>query len=305
MKWEVVMRNRSYFWPAILILTGLIALVAETGAISGGRLARLADLWPVILIAIGLELMNRRVLQGPRRDLATALIVLVAAGGAIAYVAVRGPVSDTTQTVNASDAVGSLNQATLDVNAGAATITVEGSNSLGSDLYRAHIEYSGTKPAISLDRSTGSLRIFKNNDFAFFTSRRFVLDLQLNSGVSWNLNADTGASNDTFKLSTVKVGSITLNAGASRTDITLGRPTGTVPISVDGGAITLRLHRPSGSEAFVHVSGGAVNLSADGRQLHGVGEESWQSAGYDGAVDAYHIEINGGASNVTLDTSAA
>jgi len=299
------MRNRSYFWPAILILTGVIALVAETGVISGGRLLRLADLWPLILIVIGLELMNRRVLQNPRRDLATALIILLAAGGAVAYVAVRGPVSESTETLDTSDAVGSLNQATLDVNAGAATMTVEASNSLGSDLYRTHIEYSGRKPAVSLDRSTGTVRIFKNNDYAFFSSRRFVLDVQLNSAVLWSISANTGASNDTLKLAAVKVGSITLNAGASRTDITLGRPTGVVPISVDGGAITLSLHRPRGSEAFVHVSGGAVTLNADGRQLHGVGDESWQSAGYDGAADAYHVEISGGASTVTVDTAAA
>ncbi len=299
------MRNRSYFWPAILILTGVIALVAETGAISGGSLLRLADLWPVVLIVIGLELMNRRVLQNPRRDLATALIILLAAGGAVVYVAVRGPVSDSTQTMDTSDAVGSLNQATLDVDAGAATMTVEGSNSLGSDLYRAHIEYAGTKPAVSLDRSTGNLRIYQNNDFAFFASRHLVLELQLNSAVSWNVSANTGASNDTLNLSSVRVGAITLNAGASRTDITLGRPAGVVPISVDGGAITLRLHRPSGSEALVHVSGGAVSLTADGRQLHGVGQESWQSAGYDGAADAFHVEVNGGASTVTVDTTAA
>ncbi len=299
------MRYRSYFWPAILILTGVLALVAETGAISGGRLLRLADLWPLILIVIGLELTNRRVLQGPRRDLATALIVLVALVGAVAYVAVRGPVSDTTQTMDASDAVGSLNQANLNVDSGVATMTVEGSNSLGLDLYRAHIEYSGTKPAIILNRSTGNLRIFKNDDFAFFASRRFVLDLQLNSAVSWNVSTNAGSSNDSLNLSAVKVGSITLNAGASRTDITLGRPTGIVRISVDGGAITLRLHRPIGSEAFVHVSGGAVNLDADGRQLHGVGDESWQTAGYGGAADAYQVEISGGASTVIVDTAAA
>src|SRR6266851_830764 len=291
---EVVMRNRSYFWPATLILTGVLALVAETGAISGERLLRLADLWPLILIVIGLELLNRRVLQGPRRDLATALIVLLAVGGAVAYVAVRGPVSDATQTMNTSDAVGILNEATLDVVAGAMTMTVAGSDSLGSDLYRAHIEYSGTKPAIRLDRTTGNLRIFKNDDFALFASRRFVLDLQLNSAVSWNVSANSGASKDTLKLSTVKVGSITL-----------GRPTGMVPIRVEGGAITLRLHRPRGSEAFVHVSGGAVTLDADGRELHGVGDETWQSAGYDGAADAYRVEINGGASTVTVDTAAA
>src|SRR6266851_2427098 len=140
---EVVMRNRSYFWPATLILTGVLALVAETGAISGERLLRLADLWPLILIVIGLELLNRRVLQGPRRDLATALIVLLAVGGAVAYVAVRGPVSDATQTMNTSDAVGILNEATLDVDASAMTMTVAGSDSLGSDLYRAGVHVEG------------------------------------------------------------------------------------------------------------------------------------------------------------------
>jgi hypothetical protein len=299
------MRNRSFFWPVILILTGVIALVAETGAISIGRLDRLAELWPVVLIVIGLELISRRVLQGSTRDLATVLIVFVALGGAVAYVAVRGPVSDMTQTLDTSDTVGSLNQATLDVNAGAATMTVEGSSALGSDLYRAHIEYAGSKPGVSLDRSTGTLRISQNNDVGFFASRRFVLDLQINSAVSWNISADTGSSNDTLKLSAIKVGAIKLNTGASRTDITVGRPTGIVPISVDGGAITLHLHRPSGSEAFVNVSGGAVSLDADGRQLHGVGDESWQSDGYAGAADAYHVDVNGGASTVTVDTSGA
>jgi LiaI-LiaF-like transmembrane region len=299
------MRNRSLFWPAILILTGVIALAAQTGAVSIGRLDRLAELWPVILIVIGLELISRRVLQGLTRDLAAVLIVLVALGGAVAYVAVRGPVSYATQTLDSSDTVGSLNQATLDVSAGAATMTVEGSGALGSDLYRAHIEYAGSKPGVSLDRSTGALRISQNNDVGFFASRRFVLDLQINSAVRWNISADTGSTNGTLRLSAVKVGSIKLNTGASRTDITLGRPIGIVPINIDGGAISLHLHRPSGSEASLHISGGAVSLNADGRQLHGIGDESWQSNGYDGAADAYQVEINGGASSVTVDTSGA
>jgi hypothetical protein len=48
-----------------------------------------------------------------------------------------------------------------------------------------------------------------------------------------------------------------------------------------------------------------VNLDADGRQLHGVGDESWQTAGYGGAADAYQVEISGGASTVIMDTTAA
>jgi hypothetical protein len=299
------MRSRSFFWPALLILIGVIALLVNAGAISSDRLYRLADLWPLILVVIGLELISRRAWQGAAADLASVLIVLVAAVGAVAYVAVGPAIPGGTQTLNASDSIGNLNQATLHVDVGAATMTVTGSGDLGADLYRAHIEYSGPKPDISLDRSSGDLQISQNNTFGFFGSRRFVLDLQLSSAVSWNFSVNTGAASDTFRLSALKVGSIELNTGASREDITLGKPTGAVPISVNGGALTVHLHRPSGTEASVQVSGGAVSLVADGQQHHGIGDQSWQSSGYGGASDSYRVDVNGGACTVTVDTSGA
>jgi hypothetical protein len=298
------MRYRSFFWPALLILIGVIALLGEAGAISGDRLYRLLDLWPLILIVIGLVLISRRALHGGTADLAAALIILVAVGGAVAYVAVGPPIPSGTQTLNTSDTVGNLSQATLRVDAGATTMTVEGNGALGTDLYRAHIEYAGSKPQVSLDRSTGDLQISQNNEFGFFGSRRLVLDLQISSAVAWNFSVNTGAASDTFKLSTLKVGSMELSTGASHEDITLGAPTGVVPISVNGGALTVHIQRPSGTEASVQVSGGAVNLNADGRQYHAVGDQSWQSNGYNGAADAYRVDVNGGACNVTMQTGA-
>ena len=65
------------------------------------------------------------------------------------------------------------------------------------------------------------------------------------------------------------------------------------------------MHRPAGTEASVQVSSGAVNLSFDGRQFRGVGDKAWQSSGYEHATDAYQVEVNGGSSTVTMDTSNA
>lgn len=297
------MRSRSFLWPAVLILIGVIALLVNAGAISSDRLYRLADLWPLILVVIGLEIVSRRALRGAAGDLAAVLIVLVAAGGALAYVAVGPAIPGGTRTLDASDAVGSLNHATLNVDVGAATMTVTGSGALGSDLYRAHIEYSGSKPDISLDRSTGDLQFSQNNPFGFFGGRRLVIDLQLSSAVSWDFSINTGAASDTYKLSALKVVSMDLNAGASREDITLGPPTGAVSITLNGGALTVHLHRPSGTEASVQVSGGAVSLVADGQRYRGIGEQSWQSSGFSGASDSYQVDVTGGASTVTMDTN--
>src|ERR1700736_119092 len=298
-------RYRSLFWPAALILVGVFALLINSGLVPPERLGRVLDLWPLILVVIGLELIVRRALQGAAAELAAVLIVLVAICGAAAYVALGPAIPTGTQTLDASAKTGGLNHATVHVDVGAANITMAGSSSIGDDLFRAHIDYSGRKPDVSLDQSTGDVHISQGDASGFFFQvRRFVLSLQLNTSVQWKVEVNTGAATDTFNLTSVHVAGMDLNTGASHEDITLGTPSGTVPITVNGGALTVNAHRPNGVAASAAVSGGAVNLNFDGHQSHAIGNLTAQSSDYDGASDRYQIQVNGGASNVTVDTSA-
>jgi hypothetical protein len=295
---------RSFFWPVVLILVGIFALLVNAGVISTARLSLLEDLWPVILIVIGLELLARRTLQGSAGDVAAVLIVLIAAGGAMAYVALA-PNSAATHTLDMSATVGNLDHASIEVDVGSARISMDGAAGVG-ELYRAHIEYSGPKPEVNLDKSNGKLQISQGNtSFGVFRSRNFILDIHLNSTLPWSITANSGAATDTFQLEHVNVRSIDVNTGASREEITLGKPSGVVPITVNGGALTVHLHRPAGIPASVKVSGGAVNLDADGQAHRGIGNQSWQSAGYEGAADAYRVEIYGGACTVGIDASGS
>ena len=294
---------RSFFWPVVLILAGVIALLVNAGVVSTDRLSLLVDLWPLILIVIGLELIARRGLQGAAGDVAAVLIVLVAAGGALAYVALA-PNPNTAQKLDTSADVGDLDHASLQVEAGAATITVTSSSSIAGDLYRAHVEYSGTRPDVNLNRSNGTIRISQGSA-PFFQSRHFTIDLKINSSLPWAIVADSGAATGTYNLAGAHITSIEINTGASREDITLGKPSGIVPITINGGSLTAHLHRPAGTAASVRVSGGAVSLDADGQQHRGIGTQTWSSAGAGSATDSYRIEVSGGACNVTIDATGA
>ena len=295
---------RSFFWPLVLILVGVFALLVNAGVVSTDRLSLLGDLWPLILIVIGLELIARRALQGTTGDVAAVLIVLIAAGGAVGYVALA-PNPGTTHTLDSGMKVGTLDHASLEIDVGSARISIDGAAEQGV-LYRAHIEYSGPKPDVNLDRSTGKLQISQgNSSFGVFRSQHFVLDIHLNPSLPWTIAGNSGAATDTFQLAHVNVRSIELNTGASREEITLGKPSGIVPITVNGGALTVHLHRPTGTPASVRVSGGALTLDADGQQHRGIGSQSWQSAGYEGATDAYRVEINGGACTVGIDATGS
>jgi hypothetical protein len=296
-----VRRYRSYFWPAVLILIGVVAFLVNSGVISSDRLNLLFDLWPVILIVIGLELLARRALPGQNGDVAAVLIVLLAAGGAIAYVALA-PNPTTSGKLDSHAALGNLDHATLEIDAGAANITVTGTRSLEGDLYHATVSYSGAKPEINLDRSNGSLTISQGNTgFGVFQTRRFTLDLQINSSIPWTITSNGGASTETFNLASVPLKSMDINTGASREDITLGPPSGVVPITINGGALTVNLHRLAGAGVSVSVSGGAVSLDFDGRQHHAIGSADDSSGS---GADMYRVEVSGGACTVKVDTAA-
>ncbi len=297
-------RYRGLFWPALLILVGLLALLANAGVISTDRLGLLVDLWPLVLVVIGLELIARRALQGPAGEVAAVLIVLIAVGGALAYVALApNPIG--TGTVSSTAQLGSIDHAALEIDVGAATVNISGGAPDGA-LYQATIDYSGPKPQVSLDTSSGRLKISQGDtSFGLFRSNRFKLRLLVNSSLPWTIVTNSGAATDTYDLADVHVGSIELNTGASREEITLGKPSGVVPISINGGALTVNLHRPAGVAASVSVSGGVVSLDADNEHRRGIGSQSWQSSGFDGATDAYRVEVNGGACTVSIDTTAS
>src|SRR5689334_18738736 len=141
-------RYRSFFWPGVLILAGVIALLVNTGVLPADRLFELVALWPLILIVLGLELIVRRTLRGTTGDVAAALIVLIAIAGAATYVTVA-PNPAATSSHDFSGDVGGLSQATVKLDVGAANVTISGGGDVGTRLYRAHIDYSGTAPEVS------------------------------------------------------------------------------------------------------------------------------------------------------------
>ena len=53
-------RGQSIIWAVILIVIGTLFLLNNFGLISGFSLYRLLSLWPILLIAIGLDLILGR-----------------------------------------------------------------------------------------------------------------------------------------------------------------------------------------------------------------------------------------------------
>jgi hypothetical protein len=256
------------------------------------------------LIVIGLELVIRRSMKGPTGDIAAVLVVLIAVVGAAAYVAVA-PNPSSTQTFEASSDVGNITEARAEIDVGAATITISGGGDIGSKLYHARIGYSGTKPEVRLD-SSGKLTISQpGGSFAFGSNRRIRIDLALNPAVGWTLTVNSGATSSTIDAAHLHLAGLSFNTGAANTEITLGPPSGMVPVTFDGGALTVHIHRPVGTAVRAEVSGGALSLNGDGHDMHAIGQLNYESSGFSSAADGYRVKLDGGSCSLTLDTTVA
>jgi len=128
------------------------------------------------------------------------------------------------------------------------------------------------------------------------------LQLTLSNHLPWRLDVNAGAANGTLDLAGLRLGSVSIDSGASDLRVLLPAPTGTVPVTISGGALHLVINRPAGAETRVAMDGGASNLSVDGNHLTGFAHEgqAFVSPGYAAAADRLDIRISSGASDVTV-----
>src|SRR5207245_3257313 len=99
-------RNRGLLFPLILIAIGVVVLLANTGVVSREALERLGDLWPLLLVILGLQLILNYTL--PRRQatligLAVAAVLVIAA---VAYATLAPATSVGTPTADATPPIG-------------------------------------------------------------------------------------------------------------------------------------------------------------------------------------------------------
>jgi hypothetical protein len=183
---------------------------------------------------------------------------------------------------------------------GASNVTIDADLSM-EDLYRARFE--GQVPIVRVKGGTVSI---VNARFPRFGQLDSLLErpaqVTLNGSVTWHIESRGSTSRLTADLHELRLGSIKLAGGASRTEIMLPRPSGTVSFRISGGASNVTIHRPEGVGARTHVVGGATNLTYDEKHLGAIGGDvNLQSADYDDAANRYDFEVTGGANNLTID----
>ncbi len=295
-------RRRGLVWPILLMGAGVIFLLNNLGIVSWNVWSGLWQLWPVLLIAVGLD-----ILIGRRSVLGSLLVVLVTVGLLVVLALNLGPqvqLQSQLHTVAVSQGLEGARDADIDIEPGAANLHLsEAAESSG--LVQGSVALAGAERAVTRFWRTGDTAHFQlhaqDSQYAGglnLGQNEKSWDLQLNPDVPLRLQVNSGVGNATLDLSHLNVSRLAMDGSVGSTTVMLPRR-GQISVTLDGGVGQVRMILPPGVAARMQVNGGLGGIDVNGRFQHRGNE--YTSPDYDTAENRADIQINAGVGRVSLE----
>jgi hypothetical protein len=167
---------------------------------------------------------------------------------------------------------------------GGTEVTVRSAD-LGTELYRA-------KPSGRVTDDAGRIRIEVGSG---------PVELLLADRVAWALTIGGPADRRTLDLGRARLSTLAVNDSATRLDLRLPRPEGTLAVRVTGGINQFALHTSEGVPVRVRVGSGAGQVVLAGEQHNGVAAGAlFTPDGWSGAGDRVDLDAAAGMAQLRV-----
>jgi hypothetical protein len=253
------MNRGLLFWGLALITAGVVALAAMQGLIDEAALADAWQLWPVLLIAIGLSIVLSRTPVAVMGTVVAALVVGFAGGALIAVgpgIVGCGGEPGTTQT-----SVGDFTQpkAAVELDLSCGNLDVAMADGSSWQLVTA-TEEDG---APELEASDGSLQVGSGGHGLPFSRDRQKWALSLGRETSYDLSASLNAADSTLDLSGGTFSRLSVDPNAGSVDINLsGARVDDLHVSLNAGSMSIVVNAETDLGGLIGSNAGSIDFCA-------------------------------------------
>ena len=314
--------RRLLGWGVFFILLGSIPLAVRGGYLDERLVSSWLLLWPLILIGWGLGLLLRRTPVEWIGGAITTVVVGLMAGGALATGFNGVPMFGTcggdqpgTAFQTQTGALPTGGQMNVEFNCGTLTLAAID----GADWNLAGSADAGRGPSVETTGTTVSIETPSGSAF-FQDVGRNTWTLGLPRAGIFGLGVTLNAGHGTADLTGATVGttSLTINAGDFDLDLGNAAQAGDVNATVNAGHATVRLPAgersanmslnagglevclPAGAPVRVHWAGTLGSNDLDESGLTEVEDDTWVSAGFEGAAPHAELRVSANAGSFDL-----
>lgn len=261
-----IQRQRSLFWPILLIGIGVIWLLSNTEILPIVSVGSILRMWPLALIFLGLDL-----LIGRTSTLASAIIGLLAVGTLIAILVASPRINPQTfsqPTIKIfNEPLKRAKASIIDLNLSSYPVTVKQVKDQ-NNLFEAEIGVYGTLHYQASGPEIRRISLTHNSspDFWFnLPLSRMPLrwDIGLNPSVPTDLTVDGGSGSANLDLSTINLTALNIDVGSGSFDITLPTSQDGYTANVEGGSGSLRVLITDNQNLNLKINGASGSIKIE------------------------------------------
>lgn len=314
-------RHRSFVGPVLIIIIGILFLLNNFGVVSWGVWGELWRLWPLLLIAAGLQaVFGGSLVASIITGILTILLIIAAIFFFIVntdsrvndWAATHLPIyatplikqlpdSETAYGVPIEEYSG-ITARTVSVHSGIGKVTV---NDTSDDIYFSSTSFGNPGDVPTLDKTVANNNLTLNftaadgsPTFGSFGALRHTIKLGLPSiPTALRVNIGTGAG--TIDFNQLILSDLNVSVGTGTSDITLSQTSlpAQAHLEVGTGALQLHLSKDTGLDVHYDVGLGAIKVGDT--TLRGTG--SYRSENYDLATKKIVLTLQVGTGTIVID----
>ncbi len=305
----------SVFWPVVFVGAGVLLLLSNLGYLPQESWNVLWGLWPVLLIALGIDvLIGRRSTFGA---IVSGLLILMLLCGAVVIALFAQNIPGLVEIArppamrirHIEYPLESVEQATVYVDwtsvPGHLGALDDSPNLIEGDVaYRGDLIFDvyvhDDQADVDLDSHfSGPM----NWSFGYNDRQDYRWDVELNPNVSLDLTLDAGSGSCDFDLHDLQVSELVLDAGSGSIDLALPSDS-TLDARIDGGSGSIVITLPDGVGARVEIDSGSGSFRPDERFRLVGGERDndgvWETDDFDSAEYTIELYIDQGSGSVRI-----
>ena len=300
-------RRRSVVWPVVLISLGIVFLLNNLGLVSWDIWYTLLQMWPILLVAVGIDLIFGR--RSGIFSAITAVVILALFAGAFWLFGVSGQVWGGDQVSRAvlQDAEGA-ESAEVDISLNVGELYIEALPEDSNLLIDGEIRIGEFETVYEKYRLVGDTAVYSLDTrgqqyhpgwiFSDGNDSNKIWDLAINPNLPLDLRLDSGVGRAELDLTGMTLTSVEIDSGVGEVVLTLPAD-GEYQVYVSGGVGQLVIYIPDevGARVSLDTGLGDSNILGDFTYRNGY----YYSDEYQNADEQVEIYLDGGVGNIRIE----
>lgn len=300
-------KPRSLVWPLILISIGILFLLKNLGVVDWNLWSLLWRTWPVIIVAIGLDLIfGRR--SGIWSAITAGVVIVLFAGALWMFDVTENTWSGNLISKTVVQDLGAAENAEIDIKMNIGILKIGALEAESDFLISGDVEISEFEELKDKLEVSGKTLMYtlssdgKPNQLEWIFNQEAdndkTWDLRLNQDVMLDLKIETGVGLTEIDLSELSLSKLDIDTGVGEVSIHLPAE-GNFRADVRGGVGKLTLYLPSELAAGIFIDGGLGNVSVSGDFMQK--NDNYFTQNYDTSSDQLKIYIDGGIGAIRIE----